>query len=506
MKRINAIFRAFIFMSMIFISTMGYSQIFGPTTVCDGSNDLYTIDPPNYHSCYVDVDWSIPSGNGVITGSTNGGAYVTWHFRFDKPVGQLLATVHYTSCADGHNDYTTTVSHYTHIIGLGGPASITGSSSVVAGEYFSKTYSIPDLSPETTAETYTWTVNGGVSWNHGPNYPLDIVVYGNTCDDFLITLHSTLTGTGCANYTADYQKTVTVNPDALTLAYFEADASGYDQLCLYPMGTNEGVFCVTDNDCASYYWYTQTHGAASTRAGIEPTPRPGVKRLQVIGDNTNSCATLRGVNVGDTKAYCRVTIGSHVYRIEFEVNVCNTIPAAPAYITGPQYIVNRDLVDYTYPAASGASKYHRWSSNSQALQVLGPYANELEVGVKAHLTGTYSLNVSSMNVCGESSPRSILITITNYKSDIAVVESTENDLSSINVFPNPGNDVINVSLPSGDGMYKVQLYSLEGELILEQDVNQTNATLDVSEFASGMYVVKISGNGLQHQQKLLISK
>jgi hypothetical protein len=95
-------------------------------------------------------------------------------------------------------------------------------------------------------------------------------------------------------------------------------------------------------------------------------------------------------------------------------------------------------------------------------------------------------------------------------SDIKVVRSGL--VSSVNVFPNPAKDYVNITLGSSDAAanLNIRLMSQTGQLLAEKKVvngGGTTVTLAVSGYPQGNYLIIITGSdGTQQVSKLLISK
>ncbi len=64
----------------------------------------------------------------------------------------------------------------------------------------------------------------------------------------------------------------------------------------------------------------------------------------------------------------------------------------------------------------------------------------------------------------------------------------------INVFPNPATNVLHVQLPSVDNNPVIKLFDVMGKQVAEQKAIAIETTIDMSAFASGMYVVSVVSN------------
>lgn len=80
-------------------------------------------------------------------------------------------------------------------------------------------------------------------------------------------------------------------------------------------------------------------------------------------------------------------------------------------------------------------------------------------------------------------------------------------LSEINMWPNPANDVLNVSFSNviGNELNAV-IYDIQGRKVAQKDlILGTQNTIDISAFQAGIYIVEFS-NGVQKSTKKLLKK
>lgn len=72
-----------------------------------------------------------------------------------------------------------------------------------------------------------------------------------------------------------------------------------------------------------------------------------------------------------------------------------------------------------------------------------------------------------------------------------------------NIFPNPASDklLVEYSLPENEGLCTIELYSIEGKLLLTVPVRQQIGIeeIDVSGFSSGLYLLSIGNAGEKKQ-------
>jgi len=58
------------------------------------------------------------------------------------------------------------------------------------------------------------------------------------------------------------------------------------------------------------------------------------------------------------------------------------------------------------------------------------------------------------------------------------------------VYPNPSNDIINISLDKGE-LLKIELYSMTGRLLFKKDLNSRTYTLNIGDYPSDAYLVRV---------------
>ena len=69
----------------------------------------------------------------------------------------------------------------------------------------------------------------------------------------------------------------------------------------------------------------------------------------------------------------------------------------------------------------------------------------------------------------------------------------DNEISGFAFYPNPSNDIINLS--SDETIESVEIYNVLGQRVIQRQINATQSTLDVSELSPGTYLMKVSVKG-----------
>jgi len=92
----------------------------------------------------------------------------------------------------------------------------------------------------------------------------------------------------------------------------------------------------------------------------------------------------------------------------------------------------------------------------------------------------------------------------SYSEVVSVTSNKENDLlESVIVYPNPTTGSANIIVPAGDDDVQISLYNYNGVLLLEYKYNPLDPTIDLSQYASGLYMLKISRNGKHIVQRVI---
>lgn len=85
--------------------------------------------------------------------------------------------------------------------------------------------------------------------------------------------------------------------------------------------------------------------------------------------------------------------------------------------------------------------------------------------------------------------------------DSACVLGTEGfELENVSVYPNPSNGIFNLTTAN---YTKIQVYTILGEKLLEQNITSDNFNINLTIFASGCYIAKLTNNEKTTQVTLI---
>lgn len=79
------------------------------------------------------------------------------------------------------------------------------------------------------------------------------------------------------------------------------------------------------------------------------------------------------------------------------------------------------------------------------------------------------------------------------------------DVQKVHVFPNPANNVVNISLPGVKGKSDVSMFDVNGRVVLRREVSMVNTQLDISALPAGVYIMRIK-NGVREVSMTKIIK
>jgi hypothetical protein len=85
------------------------------------------------------------------------------------------------------------------------------------------------------------------------------------------------------------------------------------------------------------------------------------------------------------------------------------------------------------------------------------------------------------------------------------INQNTNALNCINIYPNPCNKFINIENNYYKN-YKIKFFNITGQLMLKKDVNNKKQTIDLTNFNSGIYFIKLLTGKEVLTKKLVILK
>ena len=78
----------------------------------------------------------------------------------------------------------------------------------------------------------------------------------------------------------------------------------------------------------------------------------------------------------------------------------------------------------------------------------------------------------------------------------------KNLINNINIFPNPTNGIINITLSDNSNITKYNIYNVAGVLVKTGNID--NNQLDITSLNKGIYVIKLDNNSSTEFHKLVL--
>ena len=109
----------------------------------------------------------------------------------------------------------------------------------------------------------------------------------------------------------------------------------------------------------------------------------------------------------------------------------------------------------------------------------------------------------SITISGVVTPMAIdnIEVITFGNTDITAIEDSKEETTAIEIAYIKGSGEVRITSP--EAITLVQLYNMQGVLVQTQSPNTQIATLDVSNYANGIYIVAVQSNVKTETKKII---
>jgi hypothetical protein len=118
-------------------------------------------------------------------------------------------------------------------------------------------------------------------------------------------------------------------------------------------------------------------------------------------------------------------------------------------------------------------------------------------------SGVYVIEVSHRgNLTGGSQAYSLVVSggdLSLSSNDFSI------DKNTLHVYPNPSNGIFNVEYNFESSIKLIQVYDIQGRIILESNPTQSISTLDLSIFSKGLYLVKCIDGNKSFTKKVIVN-
>jgi hypothetical protein len=180
------------------------------------------------------------------------------------------------------------------------------------------------------------------------------------------------------------------------------------------------------------------------------------------------------------------------------------LPAAPPIPGGPDY-VDLFLVtssEYTTEGIEELDEYAWYLDPAEAGTIEGTTL-KATVYWNPEYIGMAYVSVAAFNDCGEGTvSESFEVTVDNTVG----LPDGGTQAAGLSIFPNPGNGTYQLTFKNMNGNINLKIFNVIGGIVYENNLQLTgsyNQTLNLENLSDGIYFIKIEGDGISLNRKLV---
>lgn len=170
--------------------------------------------------------------------------------------------------------------------------------------------------------------------------------------------------------------------------------------------------------------------------------------------------------------------GDSTYFLKLSYGSCNWSDSITIDVVQFPEVFTQDTIsaqDSTILTAPAGYTY-KWSTGST------------DQSIKVNTSGDYWVELE-MNGCIERDTVYV-----DVQKSIGIKEKSFSD--QIKIYPNPANDHLTVELPQNSSPFNYEIFNIEGKIISTGVINKNTNSIDISQFNSGSFILKIFNNTL----------
>ena len=181
----------------------------------------------------------------------------------------------------------------------------------------------------------------------------------------------------------------------------------------------------------------------------------------------------------------------------------NTRTATPGTISGTATGVCASTVTtYSVSALAGATSY-LWTVPSGWVIQSGQGTNSISVAAG---TAGGSITVRGVNACGNSSTRSLAVTVVNCARMAMDEGTTDNSELTVEAFPNPFDGILNIRIEgTSASTLQAEVFDLSGRSVYQSVISNSPVVSFNPPIEAGIYMLRIR-DGNTAQQSIRIVK
>ena len=262
---------------------------------------------------------------------------------------------------------------------------------------------------------------------------------------------------------------------------------------IFPLGNTTVTWTVKDA--------SNNTATATQIVTVKDVTLPIIKAPAAVIVNTNTNCTATGIVLGTpiTADNCSVASVTNNAPAAFpigETTVTWTVKDGSNNIATDTQLVIVKGIDATITnnvgiltAVESAAIYKWLECNNGALTAI---PNENEVSFTPKKTGSYAVEITK-NGC----------TATSICYEVKTLGTKDFDLeNSLKLYPNPTKDFVTIEINVLDNV-KLKIFDVNGQFIFSKELKTTSNTINISHFASGVYLFEVSNDNGKTIKKVI---
>ncbi|WP_420574830.1 T9SS type A sorting domain-containing protein [Kordia sp.] len=166
---------------------------------------------------------------------------------------------------------------------------------------------------------------------------------------------------------------------------------------------------------------------------------------------------------------------------------------SPATLSAPSAATNSDIFTFTINGNPTSGIVYILENNSALATTITALKSFMQADMIDNGMAEF-VNVVDPNAAAVSGMSSFNL------ATLSVEE--ENELSGLSLYPNPAKDIVKLQVPSGITDIQIVVFDNAGKQIPMQLSSEN--TIDVSNIASGLYLINITSNDVKTTKKLIV--
>ncbi|MFK7747279.1 MAG: T9SS type A sorting domain-containing protein [Kordia sp.] len=166
---------------------------------------------------------------------------------------------------------------------------------------------------------------------------------------------------------------------------------------------------------------------------------------------------------------------------------------SPATLSAPSAAMNSTMYTFTVNGSPTTGVMYILENNSALANTVTPLKSFMQADMIDNGMAEF-VNVVDPNASAVSG-------MSPFDFNTLSVEE-ENELSGLSLYPNPASDIVKISLPNGIQDIEIEVFDNAGKQIAMQ--LSADNTIDVSNIASGLYLINITSNDIKTTKKLIV--